>query len=190
VHIYPGMHIGNRVVIHAGTVIGSDGFGYVFAEGRHVKFPQLGRVFIEDDVEIGSNSTIDRGALGDTIIGQGTKIDNLVQIAHNVRIGRHCIIAAQAGIAGSSVIGDYVVLAGQVGIGDKVRLENRVVIGAQSGIPTGKVVRAGSVMLGSPARPLASFKKIYAHWVNLPNLAKKVERLSRQSAASSKPTVS
>ena len=119
VHIYPGVRIGNRVVIHAGTVIGADGFGYVFADGRHQKFPQLGRVIIEDDVEIGSNSTIDRGSLGDTIIGQGTKIDNLVQIAHNVRIGRHCVIAAQAGIAGSSTIGDYVVLAGQVGISEK-----------------------------------------------------------------------
>jgi len=186
VHIYPGVCIGNRVVIHAGTVIGADGFGYVFADGRHQKFPQLGRVIIEDDVEIGSNSTIDRGSLGDTIIGQGTKIDNLVQIAHNVRIGRHCVIAAQAGIAGSSTIGDYVVLAGQVGISDKVRLEDRVVVGAQSGIPTGKVVRAGSAMMGSPARPLASFKKVYAHWMNLPNLAKKVERLSRQLAGQSK----
>jgi UDP-3-O-[3-hydroxymyristoyl] glucosamine N-acyltransferase len=186
VHIYPGARIGNRVVIHAGSVIGADGFGYVFAEGRHVKFPQLGGVLIEDDVEIGSNSTIDRGALGLTVIGQGTKIDNLVQVAHNVRIGRHCAISAQTGIAGSSVIGDYVVLAGQVGISDKVRIEDRVIIGAQSGIPTGKLVRAGSMLLGTPARSLASFKKIYAQWVNLPNLGKKVQELSRLMAAQSK----
>src|SRR5947209_19949777 len=99
-------------------VIGSDGFGYVLAEGRHYKFPQLGQVIIEDDVEIGSNTTIDRGSLGNTVIGQGTKIDNLVQIAHNVRVGRHCVIAAQTGVSGSVEIGDYVVIGVQVGVGD------------------------------------------------------------------------
>jgi len=107
----------------------------------HHKFPKLGQVVIEDDVEIGSNSTIDRGSLGDTVIGEGTKIDNLVQIAHNVRVGRHCVIAAQTGISGSVEIGDYVVIGGQVGVGDKVRIESQAVIGAQAGIPTGKIVR-------------------------------------------------
>ncbi len=179
VTIYSGARIGNRVVIHSGAVIGSDGFGYVFADGRHHKFPQIGRVIIEDDVEIGSNATIDRGSLGNTTIGQGTKIDNLVQIAHNVHIGRHCVIAAQTGISGSVEIGDYVVFGGQVGVGDRVRIEDQSVIGAQAGIPTGKIVRRGSAMWGTPARPMAQFKKTYAALANLPNLAKKVRALSR-----------
>src|SRR5690242_18198664 len=180
VKIYPGVRIGNRVIVHAGTVVGGDGFGYVFAEGRHQKFPQLGRVIIEDDVEIGANSTVDRGSLGDTIIGLGTKIDNLVQIAHNVRIGRHCVIAAQTGISGSVEIGNYVVIGGQVGIGDKVRIEDQVTIGAQAGIPTGKIIRKGSAVWGTPARPMSEFKKTYAQIVNLPNLARKVSELSRR----------
>ncbi len=180
VTVYPGVTIGNRVILHAGVVVGSDGFGYVFAEGRQVKFPQLGQVIIEDDVEIGSNSTLDRGSLGTTVIGEGTKIDNLVQVAHNVKIGRHCAIAAQTGISGSVEIGDYVVMGGQVGVADHVRIEDRAVIGAQAGIPTGKVVRKGSTMWGTPARPLAEFKKLYAHYSNLPNLAEKVKELSRR----------
>ncbi|HEY2990865.1 MAG TPA: UDP-3-O-(3-hydroxymyristoyl)glucosamine N-acyltransferase [Candidatus Binatia bacterium] len=179
VSVYPDARIGNRVVIHSGAIIGSDGFGYVFADGRHHKFPQLGQVIIEDDVEIGSNTTIDRGSLGNTIIGQGTKIDNLVQIAHNVRIGRHCVIAAQTGISGSVEVGEYVVMGGQVGVGDKVRIEDQAVIGAQAGIPSGKIVRRGSAMWGTPARPMAEFKKTYAELTNLPNLAKKVKELSR-----------
>jgi UDP-3-O-[3-hydroxymyristoyl] glucosamine N-acyltransferase len=183
VHIYAGVKIGDRVVIHSGAVIGSDGFGYVFAEGRHHKFPQVGRVMIEDDVEIGSNATIDRGSLGNTTIGHGTKIDNLVQIAHNVHIGRHCVIAAQTGISGSVEIGDYVVLGGQVGVGDRVRIETQSVIGAQAGIPTGKIVRRGSAMWGTPARPMAEFKKTYGELTNLPNLAKKVRELDRRTAA-------
>ncbi len=183
VHIYPNVQIGNRVVVHSGVVIGGDGFGYVFAEGRHQKFPQLGKVVIEDDVEIGCNSTIDRGSLGTTVIGQGTKIDNLVQIAHNVRIGRHCVIAAQTGISGSVEIGSYVVIGGQVGIGDKVRIEDQAVIGAQAGIPSGKVIRHGSQIWGTPARPMSEFKKTYAQIVNLPNLARRVKELSKLVAA-------
>jgi len=179
VTIYPGARIGSRVVVHSGTVIGADGFGYVFADGRHHKFPQLGQVIIEDDVEIGSNTTIDRGSLGNTFVGQGTKIDNLVQIAHNVRIGRHCVIAAQTGISGSVEIGNYVVIGGQVGIGDKVRIEDQVTIGAQAGIPTGKIIRRGSAVWGTPARPMSEFKKTHAQISNLPNLAKKVKELSR-----------
>lgn len=183
VHIYAGVKIGDRVVIHSGAVIGSDGFGYVFADGRHHKFPQVGRVMIEDDVEIGSNATIDRGSLGNTTIGHGTKIDNLVQIAHNVHIGRHCVIAAQTGISGSVEIGDYVVIGGQVGVGDRVRIEDQAVIGAQAGIPTGKIVRRASAMWGTPARPMAEFKKTYAALTNLPNLTKKVRELSRLTPA-------
>jgi UDP-3-O-[3-hydroxymyristoyl] glucosamine N-acyltransferase len=179
VTIYPGVRIGNRVVIHGGAVIGADGFGYVFADGRQQKFPQIGFVVIEDDVEIGANATIDRGSLGATTIGQGTKIDNLVQVAHNVHIGRHCVIAAQTGISGSVEIGDYVVLGGQVGVGDRVRIETQSVIGAQAGIPTGKIVRRGSAMWGTPARPMAEFKKTFAAISNLPNLANKVKELSR-----------
>ncbi len=182
VTVFPGATIGNRVILHAGVVVGSDGFGYVFSEGRHLKFPQLGQVIIEDDVEIGSNTTVDRGSLGTTVIGQGTKVDNLVQIGHNVRIGRHCVIAAQTGVSGSVEIGDYVVIGGQVGVADRVRIGNKAVIGAQAGIPTGKVVREGSTMWGTPARPLAEFKKFYAHLANLPNLAQKVKGLSQQLA--------
>ena len=114
--VYPGARIGNRVILHAGVVVGSDGFGYVSDGCRQWKFPQVGEVIIEDDVEIGANSTIDRGSLGDTRIGAGTKVDNLVQIAHNVEIGRHVVIASQTGISGSTVIEDYAVIGGQVGI--------------------------------------------------------------------------
>lgn len=180
--VYPGAKVGTRVVLHAGAVIGSDGFGYVFAEGRHHKFPQLGQVVIEDDVEIGSNSAVDRGSLGTTVIGAGTKIDNLVQVAHNVRIGRHCVIAAQTGISGSAEIGDYVVLAGQVGVADHVKIEDQAVVGAQAGIPTGKTIRKGTTVWGTPARPLDEFKKMYAHLSSLPNLAKKVREISRAHA--------
>ena len=182
VTLYSGVRIGDRVVIHANSVIGADGFGYVFAGGRHQKFPQLGQVIIEDDVEIGANSTIDRGSLGNTIIGQGTKIDNLVQIAHNVRVGRHCIVAAQVGISGSVEIGNYVVIGGQVGIGDKVRIEDQVVVGAQAGIPTGKILRRGSAVWGTPVRPMTEFKKSYAQIANLPRLAKKVDELTELMA--------
>ena len=181
VTIYRDSRLGARVVIHSGAVIGADGFGYVFAEGRHEKFPQLGRVIIEDDVEIGANATIDRGALGDTIVGAGTKIDNLVQIAHNVRIGRHSVIAAQTGISGSAVIGDYVVMGGQVGVGDSVRIETQTVVGAQAGIPSGKIIRRGSAVWGTPARPMAEFKKTYAAIKSLPHLARKVKELETKN---------
>ena len=180
VTVYPGGRIGNRVILHSGVVVGSDGFGYVFAEGRHVKFPQLGRIVIEDDVEIGSNTTLDRGSLGTTVIGQGTKIDNLVQIAHNVKIGRHCVIAAQVGISGSVDIGDYVVMAGQVGIGDHVRIEDQVTIGGQAGILPGKIVRKGSTIWGTPSRPISEFKKAVARMARLEHLEATVKSLSRR----------
>jgi UDP-3-O-[3-hydroxymyristoyl] glucosamine N-acyltransferase len=182
VTVYPGARIGNRVILHAGVVVGSDGFGYVFAEGRHHKFPQLGQVVIEDDVEIGSNTTLDRGSLGITSIGQGTKIDNLVQVAHNVRIGRHCVIAAQTGISGSTVVGDYVVMGGQVGIGDHVRIEARAILGGGAGILPGKIVREGQTVWGRPGRPLSEFKKMYAHLSHLPRLAERVKRLEDRNA--------
>ncbi|MBI4167263.1 MAG: UDP-3-O-(3-hydroxymyristoyl)glucosamine N-acyltransferase [Acidobacteria bacterium] len=180
VTIYPGARIGNRVILHAGVVIGSDGFGYVMGDGQYEKFPQIGQVIIEDDVEIGSNSTVDRGALGATVIGRGTKIDNLVQVAHNVTIGSHCVIAAQTGISGSVQIGNYVIIAGQVGIADHVRVEDQAVLGAQAGIPTGKIIRKGVTVWGTPARPLDEFKRMYAHLSNLPDLARKVKELMQQ----------
>ncbi len=176
--IYPGVQVGDRVVLHAGVVLGADGFGYLFAEGRHHKFPQLGGLIVEDDVEIGANTTVDRGSLGTTRIGEGTKIDNLVQVAHNVRIGRHVVLAAQVGISGSTEVGDYVVMGGQVGIGDHVRIGDGCVIGGQAGILPGKVVQKGSVIWGTPARSLAEFKKLYAHLSRLPALAQKVKELS------------
>jgi UDP-3-O-[3-hydroxymyristoyl] glucosamine N-acyltransferase len=180
VTIYPGAQIGDRVILHAGVVIGSDGFGYVFAEGRQVKFPQLGRIVIEDDVEIGSNTTLDRGSLGTTVIGQGTKIDNLVQIAHNVKIGRHCIIVSQTGISGGSEVGDYVVMAGQVGVGEHAHIEDRVVVGGQAGVLPGKIVRSGSVVWGTPCRPMSEFKRTIARLARLDALAEKVNALARQ----------
>ena len=177
VSVYPGARIGNRVILHSGVVVGSDGFGYVFAEDHYEKFPQQGGVVIEDDVEIGSNSTVDRGSLGVTVIGQGSKIDNLVQIAHNVKVGRHCVIAAQTGISGSAEIGDYAVLGGQVGVADHVRIEEGAMIGGQAGIF--RTIRRGTKVWGTPARPLDEFKKTYAQLANLPSLAKKVKEISQ-----------
>jgi UDP-3-O-[3-hydroxymyristoyl] glucosamine N-acyltransferase len=184
VTIYPGARLGDRVVLHAGVVIGGDGFGYVFADGRHQKFPQVGSVVIEDDVEIGSNTTVDRGSLGTTVVGKGTKIDNLVQIAHNVTIGKHCVIVAQTGISGSTTIGDYVVIAGQAGVGEHARIESHAVIGGQAGILPGKIVREGTVVWGTPARPLAEVKRLYAHLGELPRLASKIRQLSQRLSQS------
>jgi UDP-3-O-[3-hydroxymyristoyl] glucosamine N-acyltransferase len=164
VTIYPGVQLGDRVVVHAGAVLGSDGFGYVRDSntGRYEKFPQVGRLIIEDDVEIGANSTVDRGALDVTRIRRGTKIDNLVHVGHNVDIGEDVVIAAQTGISGSSVIEDGVVIGGQVGIADHVRIESGAILGAQSGIPSKKVIRIrgkGIVFWGTPARPIKEYLK-------------------------------
>ncbi len=178
--VYPGARIGNRVIVHAGVVIGGDGFGYVFAEGQHHKFPQVGKVIIEDDVEIGCNTTIDRGSLGTTVIGEGTKIDNLCQIAHNVRIGKHCVIAAHSGISGTVDIGDYVVMGGRAGISDHVRIEDGAVIGGGSVVGTGKIIRKGVTVWGMPARPLGEAKKMHAYLASLPRLVEKVRELARK----------
>ena len=155
--IYPGVRIGDRVTLHAGAVVGADGFGFAFHEGRYVKFPQVGTVEIGSDVEIGAQSCVDRAALGVTAIGEGTKIDNLVHIAHNCRIGRHVVIAAQTGLSGSVTVGDYAVIGGQVGVGDKARIEAHAVVGSGSGILTSKIVRAGEPVWGTPARPLRRY---------------------------------
>jgi len=154
VTIYPEVVLGDDVVLHSGCVIGADGFGFVFQGGAYEKFPQIGRVELGNRVEIGANSCVDRAALGVTSIGEGTKIDNLVHIGHNCRIGRHVVIAAQTGFSGGVEVGDYAVIGGQVGIGDKARIESRAILGSGSGVLTSKVVRAGQVMWGTPARPL------------------------------------
>jgi UDP-3-O-[3-hydroxymyristoyl] glucosamine N-acyltransferase len=147
--------IGNRVIIHPGARIGQDGFGFAMGPGGHLKVPQIGRVILQDDVDIGANTTIDRGANRDTVIGEGTKIDNLVQIGHNVVIGRHCVIVGQVGISGSSVLEDYVVLAGQVGVAGHLRLGMAAQIGAKAGIMTD--VPAGAKYMGTPAKPARQF---------------------------------
>jgi UDP-3-O-[3-hydroxymyristoyl] glucosamine N-acyltransferase len=162
VTIYAGTRLGDRVVVHAGAVLGSDGFGYVRdgATGRYEKFPQIGRLEVEDDVEIGANSTIDRGALDTTRIRRGTKIDNLVHVGHNVQIGENVVIAAQTGISGSAVIASNVIIGGQVGIADHVHIEEGAILGAQSGIPSHKTIRGkGVVFWGTPARPIKEYLK-------------------------------
>jgi UDP-3-O-[3-hydroxymyristoyl] glucosamine N-acyltransferase len=173
VTIYPSVRMGNRVIVHSGAVLGSDGFGCVCDRetGRYEKFPQVGRLEIEDDVEIGANTTIDRGALDVTRIGRGTKIDNLVHIAHNCQIGEDVVIAAQTGLSGSAVLENGVVVAGQVGIADHVRVEAGAILGAQCGVPSNKVIRGkGVVFWGTPARPLREYLKELAV---LARLAKK-----------------
>jgi UDP-3-O-[3-hydroxymyristoyl] glucosamine N-acyltransferase len=178
VTIYPHTEIGRRVRIHAGAVIGSDGYGYVLDGGFHRKVPQIGAVIIGDDVEIGANVTIDRGALGPTVIGKGTKIDNLVQIAHNVEIGEHCLVIAQVGIAGSSKLGNYVVLAGQVGVGGHLKIGNQVTVGAQAGVMTD--IPEKTTWLGAPAQPDKDFKRQVIALRRLPDLLKRIAEFERK----------
>jgi UDP-3-O-[3-hydroxymyristoyl] glucosamine N-acyltransferase len=178
VTLYPRTQIGRRVHIHAGTVIGADGYGYVLDGGSHRKIPQTGHVIIGDDVEIGANVTVDRGTLGATVIGRGTKIDNLVQIAHNVQTGEHCIIIAQSGIAGSSKLGNYVILAGQAGIGGHLHIGDKVVIGAQSGVMTD--IGDGEKWFGSPAQPDKESKRQIIALRRLPEALKKFSAQATQ----------
>ena len=173
VTIYPGTTLGDRVIIHSGAVLGSDGFGYVRDQqtGKYEKFPQIGRLVIGNDVEIGANSTIDRGALDETVIADGVKIDNLVHVGHNVHVGKNVVIAAQTGVSGSAVIEQNVIVAGQVGIADHVRIEEGAILGAQCGIPSKKVIRGKGVLFwGTPARPIREYLKELAA---LSRLAKK-----------------
>jgi UDP-3-O-[3-hydroxymyristoyl] glucosamine N-acyltransferase len=176
VTIYPDVRIGDSVILHSGCVIGADGFGLVFTGRAYEKFPQIGRVEIGDCVEIGANSCVDRAALGVTSIGEGTKLDNLVHVGHNCRIGRHVVVAAQTGFSGGVIVEDYAIIGGQVGIGDKVRIESRAVIGSGAGILTSKIVRAGQVVWGTPARPL---KEYLAQLAVLSRLSKRKEKPER-----------
>jgi len=172
VTIYPRTQIGQRVRIHAGAAIGADGFGYVLDSGVHRKVPQIGNVIIGDDVEIGANTTVDRGALGATVIGKGTKIDNLVQIGHNVQLGEYSIVIAQVGIAGSCKLGKYVILAGQAGIAGHLQIGDQAVIGGQAGVMTN--IPAGEKWLGSPAQPDREYKRQVIAQRHLPDLLKKI----------------
>jgi UDP-3-O-[3-hydroxymyristoyl] glucosamine N-acyltransferase len=177
VTIYERTKIGKFVRIHAGTVIGSDGFGYAFSkkEMKIYKVPQTGGVVIEDFVEIGANTTIDRGTIGDTVIGEGTKIDNLVQIGHNVKIGKYCFIVSQVGISGSTKIGDFVTLAGKVGVAGHIEIASNVTVGAKAGIT--KSIKESGTYAGFPARPYREWKKIQALIDRLPEVYEKIKRL-------------
>jgi UDP-3-O-[3-hydroxymyristoyl] glucosamine N-acyltransferase len=180
--IYDNVTLGDGVILHAGVIVGADGFGYVREGQTHHKFPQIGTVIIEDEVEIGANTCIDRGALGQTRIGRGTKIDNLVHVGHNVDIGERVIIAAQTGISGSVTIEDDVIIGGQVGFGDHIRVQSGAVIGSKAGILPGKIVRPG-MWWGIPIQPLDEYKRMNAHLGRLPQMRDELkdlrERLKR-----------
>lgn len=175
--LYDGTHLGDRVVIHAHSVIGADGFGYRRVDGRHVKVPQLGHVEIGDDVEIGACTTIDRGTFGPTTIGDGTKIDNLVQVGHNCRIGRHNLLIAQAGIAGSCTSGEGVIVAGQAGVRDHVHLGDGAILGPQTGVS--KCVATNQHVMGTPAVPLRDWKLAAALSAKLPHMRKTLRRVAK-----------
>jgi UDP-3-O-[3-hydroxymyristoyl] glucosamine N-acyltransferase len=176
--LYPNVILGDRVEVHAGTVLGGDGFGYRFTGGRHVKIPHTGRLEVGDDVEIGSNCTIDRATFEATRIGEGTKIDNLVMIGHNNRIGRHNMLCGQVGIAGSCATGDYVTMAGQAGIKDNTTIGNGVIVGAQAGVH--RNIPDGQRVLGSPAIPGREQKRIFQMIARLPEMHRQLRELSAQ----------
>ena len=178
VNIREGVVIANRVIVHNGTVIGSDGYGYVTVEGKHVKIPQIGTVVVHDDVEIGANVTIDRARFDKTEIGEGTKIDNLVHIAHNVTIGKHCLIVAQAGISGSSKLGNYVILAGQVGVVGHLTIGDGVIVTAQSGVS--RSIKAGEQVFGSPAQPIKQAFRTNAHVQRLDQYVETIKDLKKR----------
>src|ERR1700730_11159535 len=177
VTLYAGARLGDRVELHSGAVIGADGFGYVFGEGRHWKFPQTGIVEIGDDVEIGANTTIDRGSLENTRIATGVKLDNLVHVGHNCEIGEHSVIAAQVGLSGSCTFGKNTVVGGQAGFGERCKLEDGATIGGQSGVLGGKIVHSGETVWGTPARSLEKFKEQFAWQSRLPELAARIKNL-------------
>lgn len=177
--IYDFCVVGDNCIIHSNTVIGSDGFGFQPTKNGFEKIPQLGNVILENNVEIGANCTVDRGTIGSTFIGEGTKIDNLIQIAHNVKIGKHNVIAAQTGIAGSSIIGDWNMIGGQVGIVGHIKIGNEVKIQAQSGII--KNVKDGEVLYGSPSMNANDYRRNYVHFRNFADIVQRINKLEKNS---------
>jgi UDP-3-O-[3-hydroxymyristoyl] glucosamine N-acyltransferase len=177
--IYDNVTIGNRVILHAGVVIGADGFGFVRDDQGHHKFPQIGTVVIEDEVELGANTCVDRAALGRTRIGRGTKLDNLVHVGHNCDIGERVVIAGQTGISGSVIIEDDCIIGGQVGFGDHIRVQTGAVIGSKAGILPGKIVRPG-VWWGIPIQPLEEYKRLNAHISRLPRVREELKELTER----------
>ena len=180
--LYDGVTIGDRVILHAGVCIGADGFGYVRHDMGYEKFPQIGTVVVEDDVELGAYTCVDRAALGRTRIGRGTKLDNLVHVGHNCDIGERVVIAAQTGISGTVTIEDDCVIGGQVGFGDHIRVQSGAVIGSKAGVLPGKIVRPG-VWWGIPIQPLSDYKRLNAHFVRLPETREEVKELRRRVEA-------
>jgi UDP-3-O-[3-hydroxymyristoyl] glucosamine N-acyltransferase len=179
--LYENTRVGERCIIHAGAVLGAYGFGYRVADGRYALSAQLGWVELEEDVEVGAGTTIDRGTYGPTVIGAGTKIDNLVMIAHNCRIGRHAMICSQVGIAGSTTTGDWVVMAGQVGVRDHVHIGDRAILGARSGVSSD--IEAGKTVLGEPAIDLRDRKLQLATITKLPEMRKDLKQLAARVGA-------
>ena len=180
VSVYDAVQIGSHVIIHSNSVIGADGFGFVFTAGHYQKFPQVGTVVIEDNVEIGASCCIDRAALGVTRIGHGTKLDNLIHIAHNCVIGENVVIAAQAGFAGGVTIDDYAIVGGQTGIGEKAHIESHAIIGSKAGILSSATVHRGEPVWGIPARPLRGHLKGLANVNRLPELREQVRQLGQR----------
>lgn len=180
VTIYDYSDIGNNVSIHASSVIGSDGFGYTPVSGQHVKIPHVGRVIVEDDVEIGASTIIDRATIGETIIGKGTKIDNLVQIAHSVKLGEHNILCGFTGIAGSTQSGHHVIFAAGVGVSDHVKIDDEVILGARAGVPPKKHLKKGLIYLGTPARPREKAIEHEMSTTRIPLMRKQLKKLSEE----------
>jgi UDP-3-O-[3-hydroxymyristoyl] glucosamine N-acyltransferase len=180
VTVYDRVRIGSHAIIHSGAVIGADGFGFAREDGRYQKFPQVGTVEIGEDCEIGANTCIDRAALGLTRIGNGVKLDNMVHIAHNCTIGNNVVIAAQTGLSGGITVEDDAIIGGQVGIGDKARIERGAVLGSGCGVLTSKIVRAGQVVWGTPARPLKEHLEQLAGMAKLPEVRKQLRDLARR----------
>ncbi|MBK7926732.1 MAG: UDP-3-O-(3-hydroxymyristoyl)glucosamine N-acyltransferase [Bryobacterales bacterium] len=180
VTIYDATTVGARAILHSGCILGADGFGFAMTAGRWEKFPQVGRVELGDDVEIGANACVDRAALGLTRIGDGTKLDNMVHVGHNCSIGRHVVVAAQTGFSGGVSIGDYAVVGGQVGVGDKARIESKAIVGSGAGILTSKIVRAGEPVWGTPARPLREYLETLAAAAKTPQLRRQVRDLAQR----------
>lgn len=180
VTIYDNVTIGDRVILHAGCVLGAEGFGFVRWDDHWEKFPQSGGLSIGNDVEIGANSCVDRAALGTTEIGDGTKLDNMVHVGHNCRIGRHVVVAAQTGFSGGVVVEDYAIIGGQVGVGDKARIETGAVLGSGCGVLTSKIIRAGQTVWGTPARPLREYLENLALLARLPEMRTQIRFLQHE----------